>query len=333
MPDSVQLEDLADILRRQRKLSNRSARWMMAIIAMMMAVMAVVEYFLAPTGKSRTVIAVSLGGVALLAYLMRPNQPRKWGSPLMIAAVVVFASWAVYTYGSVRSTTILAYFGAVVMAGTHLSLRAMWTTTAAGVLVLGGFTWAQAQGHLVKPELAPDVRFWLMGCVSMAVIGSMLHHTRRATEAAHQLQLSQMEDRLRLEHERDQSHRRFKRIFRLNPTAMLIQCASSRTVQDVNPAFERSFGSRADQWVGQPAAMLWADETQWKAHCRRLFEQRRTGWQDALWRRSDGQLVEVRVSSELNDDPSGLRMLTTVMDVSDETGASGLLSAESASPS
>lgn len=179
----------------------------------------------------------------------------------------------------------------------------------------------------MKPGLAPDLRFWLMGSVITAVIGALLHLTRKATNEAHLRQLNQMEDRLRLEHERDQSQHRFKRIFRLNPTALMIQFAGTRTVLEINPAFERGFGYPGDQLVGRAAGVLWVDEPQRQAHCKRLFEQGKTGWQPADWRRSDGLTVEVLVSIELNEDPGGLMILTTVVDASDAQGACGALSA------
>jgi len=324
MHDSRPLEDPADIRWGQRRRRNRSARWVMMSIALLMLGMALVNHLLAPPGESQALMALSMGGVALLSYLTLHSRPRRWESPVTVMGVLVFTAWAVHSYGSVRAGSTLALLGAVVMAGTYMSLRALWATTGAGVIILGGLTWAEAGGHLVKPGLAPDLRFWLMCSVITAVIGALLHHTRKATDEAYLRQLNQMEDRLRLEHERDQSQRRFKRIFRLNPTALMIQIAGTCTVQEVNPAFERGFGYPGEKLVGQSAGVLWADEPAWQAHCKRLFEQGRTGWQPADWRRSDGQIVEVLVSSELNEDPGGLMILTTVVDATDAQGASSL---------
>lgn len=323
MHDSRPLEDPAEIRQGQRRRSRRSARWVMVVIALLMLGMALVDHLFAPPGESRSFISLSMGGVALLSYLSLQSRPRKWESSLMVVGVLVFTAWAVHSYGSVRAAATLALLGAVVMAGTYLSLRALWATTGAGMLILGGLTWAEASGHLVTPGLAADLRFWLMGSVIVGVIGALLHHTRKATDEAYLRQLNQMEDRLRLEHERDQSQRRFQRIFRLNPTALMIQFAGSRTVLEVNPAFERGFGYLGDQLVGRSAGLVWAADPPWQAHCKRLFERGRTGWQPADWRRSDGQVVEVLVSSELTEDPGGLLILTTVVDRPDEGGPSG----------
>lgn len=317
MHDSRPLEDPAEIRKDQRQRSRRSARWVMVIIALLMMGMALVDHLLAPPGDSRSFISFSMGGLALI-YLLLQSRPRQWEGTLMVVGVLVFTTWAVYSYGSVRSASTLALLGAVVIAGTYLSLRALWATTVSGLLILGALTWAEASGHLVKPGMAPDLRYWLMGSVIMGVIGALLYHTRKATDEAYLRQLNQMEERLRLEHERDRSQRRFQRIFRLNPTALMIQFAGTRTVLEVNPAFERGFGYPGEQLVGQPAGVLWADDPSWQAHCKRLFDQGRTGWQTADWRRSDGQVVEVLVSSELTEDTGGLLILTTVLDAPDE---------------
>lgn len=313
MHDSRPLEDPAEIRKDQRQRSRRSARWVMVVIALLMMGMALVDHLLAPPGDSRSFISLSLGGLALI-YLLLQSRPRQWEGTLMVVGVLVFTAWAVHSYGSVRSASTLALLGAVVMAGTYLSLRALWATTVSGLLILGALTWAETGGHLVKPGLAPDLRYGLMGSVIMGVIGALLHHTRKTTDEAYLRQLNQMEERLRLEHERDRSQRRFQRIFRLNPTALMIQFAGTRTVLEVNPAFERGFGYPGDQLVGQLAGLLWADDVSWQTHCKRLFEQGRTGWQPAVWRRSDGDVVEVLVSSELTEDSGGLLILTTVLD-------------------
>jgi PAS domain S-box-containing protein len=313
MLDSRPLEDPAEIRVAQSRRRSDSLRWVLGGIVLLMVGMSLVDHLLAPPGESRSFISLSMGGVALLSYLLLRAHPRKWGSPLMVVGILVTTAWAVYSYGSVRAASSLALLGAVVMAGTYLSLRALWATTLSGMLILGGLTWAEAGGHLVQPGLAADLRYWLMGSVIMVVIGALLHHTRKATDEAYLRQLNQSEDRLRLEHERDQSQRRFQRIFRLNPTALMIQFAGTGSILEVNPAFERGFGFPCDQLVGQPAGRLWADVSQWQAHSRRLFERGRTEWQHSEWLRSDGQVTEVLVCSELSEDPSGTLILTTVL--------------------
>jgi PAS domain S-box-containing protein len=313
MFDSRPLEEPAEIRLAHSRRRSASLRWLLLGIALLMVGMSLVDHLMALPGESRALISLSMGGLALLSYLLLRAHPGKWRSPLMVVGMMVITTWGVYSHGSVRAASALAFLAAVVMAGTYLSLRALWATTVTGVLILGGLTWAEAGGYLVKPVLAADLRYWMMGCVVMAVIGALLHHTRKATDEAYLMQLSQMEDRLRLEHERDQSKRRFQRIFNLNPTALMVQFAGTRTVLDINPAFERAFGYPGSQLVGQPAARLWADDLQWQAHCKLLFERGKTDWQHSRWLRADGQSADVVVCSELSGDPGGMLILTTVL--------------------
>ncbi len=321
MIDSRPPEDPADIERSQNSHQHSSLRWVLLSIALMMLGMALVDHLLAPPGESRSYISLSMGCVALLSYLLVRSGRGQWESPLMVTGVLVVTTWAVYSYGSVRAASAFAFLGAVVMAGTYLSLRALLATTVAGVLLLAGLTWAEGAGHLPPAGMQADLRYWLMGSVIMVLIGAQLYHTRKATEEVYLRHLAQVEDRLRLEHERDRSLRRFQRIFQLNPMALLVQAASSRAVVEVNPAFERQFGYPAGQIAGQPTAGLWADPTQWQAHCQALFEKGRTDWQPARWRCADGQAVDVLVCSELNEDSTGLLILTSVVDGPEALGA------------
>jgi PAS domain S-box-containing protein len=323
MHDSRPLEDPAEIRRGQRERRNRGLRWILLSIAVLMAGVAWVDFQFAPPGKSRFFISLSMGGVALLCYLMIRANRLTWVSPLMVVSALAFTGWAILTYGSVRAASSLALVGVVVLAGTYLRRRYLVVTTGASLLLLGALTWAEAGGRLVKPGLAPDFMFWFMSSVVMVLMGSLLHHTRRATEEAHLRRLNQLEDRMRLEHERDQSQRRFKRIFRLNPTALMIQSAGTKAILEVNPAFERSFGYPSDALAGQQAGILWADEEQWQTHFNVLFERGRTDWQRGRWVRSDGQAIDVMTFSELSEDHSGMLILTTVLEWSGEAAGQG----------
>lgn len=314
MIDSLQLEDPSEIERSQLQHQNRNLRWVLLIVALFMLGMAAADHVLAPAGDSRAYISLSMGGVALLATLVLRYSRRRWEGALVVTGVLVVAAWSVYSYGSIRSASGFAFQGAVVMAGTYLSLRALLATTVSSVVVLGGLTWAEASGQLPPAGMQPDLRYWLMGSAILLLIGLQLYQTRRTTDEVYLRRLGQMEDRLRLEHERDRSLRRFRRIFQLNPTALLVQAASTQAVVAVNPAFERCFGYAGPRLEGVRADAFWADPQQWQAHCRVLFEKGHTGWQPARWRHADGEAVDVLVCSELNEDPGGLLILTTVVD-------------------
>jgi PAS domain S-box-containing protein len=314
MLDSQELEDPAEIERSHRVRQSRDLRWVLLSVALLMLGMALADHLLSPAGDSRAFVSLSMCGVALLAYLLLRSTRSGWEGPLLVTGGLLVSAWAVYSYGSVRTAATFGFLAVVVVAGSYLRLRALWATTLAGVLLLAVLTWAEAGGLLVPPGMRPDLRYWLMGCVIALVIGVQLYQSRKATEVVYQRHLSQVEDRIRLEYERDQSLRRFRRIFLLNPTALLVQTASTQAVVEVNPAFERSLGYRGDQIEGQAAQRFWADAEQWRAHGQELFDKGRTDWHPARWRRADGTVLEVLVCSELSEDSGGLLILTTVVD-------------------
>jgi len=310
--DSRPLEHPTAIHQSERRRRLRSLRWLLLSIAAMMAIQSLVDVMLTPPGDIRFVIPLLMGGVALLSYqLLRAGRGR-WVVPLLVTSALVLTGWAMYSYGSVRAASSLALLGVVVLAGTYQRLPALLATTGACLLMLGALTWAEADGRLTTPQMTADFRFWVMASVVVVVIGALLRHTRQATDEAHLRRLNQIEDRLRLEHEREQSFRRFGRIFRLNPNGLLVQRADTHAIVEVNPAFERDWGYPIDQVEGLRANFLWEDDQQWQAHCRLLFSKGSTDWRRVRWLRSGGQAVEALVYSELNEDPGGPLILTTV---------------------
>ena len=312
MLDSRPLEDPGDIRRSQSSLRNRALQAVSLSIALLMGIFTGVDIWLAPLGESRAVISISMGLLALWSYGMLRRQRGDLVRLPLVAGILLVGAWAMFSYGSVRASSSLAIIAAVVLAGTFLSRGSVLATLLAGMGILGALTWAEMEGQLVQPAYMADTRYWMLGSFIMVVVGALLYYVRGATDEAHVRRLNHMEDRLRLEFERDQSLRRFGRIFRLNPNALLIQTASTQTVLEVNPAFERSLGYALENIVGRPAGLLWAADAQWREHLRLLLAQGDTGWQPCQWLRADGQPVDVWVFSELSEDQSGLLIITTV---------------------
>ncbi|QCB46146.1 PAS domain S-box protein [Hydrogenophaga sp. PAMC20947] len=312
MLDSRPLDDPSEIRRFQSSARTRSLKSVLLFIAALMAPLTAVDIWMAPPGDSRAVISMSMTLLALWSYLMLKRKRSDLMRLPLVVGILFLGSWAMYSYGSVRASSSFSLIASVVLAGSFLSLRYVAVTLLASMGILGALTWAEASGRMGPPSFVADVRYWMMASVILAVVGALLYYVRGATDEAHVRRLNQMEDRLRLEFERDQSLRRFGRIFRLNPTALLIQLASTQTVLEVNPAFERSLGYEAERIVGRPAGSLWATDLHWREHLRVLFEKGSTGWQQVLWLRANGQAIDVWVYSELSEDHSGMLITTTV---------------------
>lgn len=312
MLDSRPLEEPWEIRRSQSSVRNRSMQAVLLFIAALMGVLTVVDVLMAPPGDSRVVISLSMALLALWSHRMLRLKRNDLVRLPLVVGIVLLGGWAMYSYGSVRASSSFSMIAAVVLAGAFLTFRYVVGTVLAGMGMLGALTWAEMGGHLGRPAFAADVRYWMMASVIMAVVGALLYYVRGVTDEAHMRRLNHMEDRLRLEEERDRSMRRFGRIFRLNPTALLIQLASTQTVLDVNPAFERTLGYEAGLVVGRPASSLWAIDAQWREHLRVLFEQGSTGWQQGRWLMASGQVSDVWVYSEMSEDQSGMLIITTV---------------------
>ncbi len=314
MLDSRPLEDPGEIRRSQSSVRNRSLMSVLLFIVLLMVVLTVVDVWVAPAGDSRAVISISMALLALWSYQMVKRKRYDLVRLPLVMGMLFLGGWAMCSYGSVRASSSFALIAAVVLSGTFLSRGYVLVTLLIGMAILGAVTWAEMQGLLGRPAFAADVRYWILASVIMSVVGALLYYVRGATDEAHVRRLNHMEDRLRLEFERDQSLRRFARIFNLNPNALLIQTASTQTVLDVNPAFERSLGYEAERIVGRPAGSLWVADLQWREHLRVLFEKGSTGWQKVLWLKADGQAIDVWVYSELSEDHSGMLITSTVVD-------------------
>lgn len=315
------LDDPGQIHRDARARLLRGQRWAVASVVLTMLVMAVFEYLSPPPGRTGEWVAGALAAVALAVWWTLRRPGHRWEGGLLVLAILFAGTLAAVHLGTVRSIATLAFLAAVVMAGTYLRLRALLVTTAAGLVLLALLTWAEARGGLLPGAvMAVDLRFWSMGSGLLALTALVLTHARHVTEVAYLRRLAQMEDRWRLERERDQSLQRARRLFQINPTALVIQAAGSQAVQEVNPAFERLLGYPADALAGQPMAGLWVDAAAWQQHGRRLMERGRTGWAVVQWRRADGEACTLAVSSEWLDDSAGALVLTTVMLVAGDDG-------------
>lgn len=318
MAETHPLDDPGEIRREHSERHDRGMGWLLLTVTVAMISMATVDHVAAPTGMSRAPISLTLGVVSFCAYLLFKFGKRRWIMSMLAVSVLAVTGWAVGSYGSVRAASTMGAFGVIVLAGTYLGRRGLLACTLGGAAMLGGLTWAEHNGHLPKADLLPDFRYWSMAAVLLVLTAVLLWHSRKAMEEAHYRRLSQMEDRLRLEQERDRSLRRFRHIFHMNPAPSMIQSATTLNILDVNSAFERCMGFAEANIVGNPVKALWVDQAQWLAHSDVLFEKGRSGWRQERWRHASGKDLSVMVFSEVIEDPKGLLVLTTIAQCPDE---------------
>ncbi len=335
MAETHPLDDPGDIRREHSERHDRGMGWLLLTVTVAMICMATVDHVSAPAGMSRAPISLTLSLVSFCAYLLFRFGQRRWIMSMLAVSVLAITGWAVGSYGSVRAASTMGTFGVIVLAGTYMGRRGLLSTTFAGAAMLGGLTWAEYNKLLPKADLEPDLRYWAMASVLLVLTAVLLWHSRRAMEDAHYRRLSQMEDRLRLEQERDRSLRRFRHIFHMNPAPSMIQSASTLNILDVNSAFERCLGFAEASLVGNPVKSLWVDAEQWSAHSEILFDKGRSGWRKERWKHASGGELELMVFSEVIEDHKGLLVLTTIAQCQDEArcepGFDGSIGADSIS--
>lgn len=314
MFDSRPLERPSAVQRNQEKAQLTNLKWILLGIAGLMFLIALVEWLVAPQQDSRAWTAASMGMISLVAYGFTLINRRRVLTVPLVFSIVAMGGWAMCSYGSVRSSASLAMIAAVALAGAFSSRRFVIVVTLTALLVLGGVTWAEVVGILGRESFEAGVRYWSLGGVILLVLGALLYYARLATDEARVRWLNQMEDRTRMEVERDQYERRFARIFRLNPAALMVQIATSRIIVDVNPAFERQFARSRDQLVGKTADFLWSDVQAWQSHLTDLLAHGKSGWITTEGLRADGQRIDVQVNSALSDNQLGAFILTTVVE-------------------
>ena len=293
-------------------------------IGVVSLVVMAIDMVLAPAGESEAGVAAFMAVVAWAAWFLL--RRGRW--PVMpVAAVIVFgvlitAILSVLSFGSVRTAVNFLFVGAVAGAGVFLGRRALVVTVLGCIAMLGMLTWAEMGGWLGKaPDFSVGLRVWITQAASLAVIGTMVYHSRQATGDALARAHEELEHRRAVAAERDRSLDRFARIFRTSPSPMLAQSAHTGMILDTNPAFERVYGYRHDQVVGNDDRFLWADPAE-RAHYRqRLLDERSVENFRCRGRRANGTVFETVISSVMGEDSDDKLVITTVSPVSEEAMA------------
>ena len=220
----------------------------------------------------------------------------------MVLAVLCLGVLSVIAFGSVRTSSSFLFVGAIAGAGILLGRRALIWCVVFTATALGALTMAERAGWMHVPDMEVGLKTWLTQVATVSVVALIIYHTRRQLERnAHRLRQA-LEQRQRSEAERDRSLERFARIFKNSPTPMLAQSGHDGLILDVNPAFERCYGYRKDEIVGQSDEMLWGVPSERKAYLASLFKERRAEMHTVQGRRRNGDFFDAVISSEMGTD-------------------------------
>ncbi len=291
------------------------------MIAVTASVVMLLEQVLADSDTRETLVAGFIAAISAAAHFML--RTRRWSNNtvavMMVVGVMLTALLSVLSFGSVRTAVNFLFVGAVAGAGVLLGRQALVAVSACGIMALGVLTAAEMRGLLgPTPDFSVGLRTWIAQSAALLVVAMLVTHSRQATQQALDRQLQELERRRQTEAERDRNLDRFARIFRLNPSPMVAQSATTGSILDVNAAFERCYGWRREQVLGHTDHFLWVDLLDRERHVHKLFSDRRADGLMCLGKRSDGTTFEVRVSSVLGEDPDDTLIISTVTDVSAE---------------
>ncbi|MDP1566423.1 MAG: PAS domain S-box protein, partial [Polaromonas sp.] len=266
------------------------------------------------------VIAVSLALTALGYWLLHRGH-YQWTSYLLVYSLIGLSAAGMVAYGSVRSTLLLGFVGAVIAAGLMQGKKSLISAVVLSSLVLGLLCWAELAGLLGPADFTVNLRFWLVTVLLLTGIAGSVYTSRQVVLRALREQHAELrrreeaEDRLRL------SEDRFSRIFRSSPAAIVVQSLEDMAVLDVNPAFERMYGYSREEFIGGTDARLWRNPEERRAFQRHMGLAGRAINLPVEGRARDGRRLHVLLSTEIEGMGHGRIVVSTITDATAEVEA------------
>lgn len=251
-----------------------------------------------------SLLTLGLAGMGLASWgLLRVRQYQlvAW---LLVACLFGMAVASTYFYGSARTVNNALLLVGLVAVALFLSYRAMIGSAVVAIALLAGMTWADAAGWLAgQPDFRVGWRTWVSQAACLLGVAAMMYLNRTQMQLAQALHLKAAQDRLKTMNERDLGQERFLRFFRSSPAALFVQSTRNGQIIDVNPAFERMTGYRRQQVTGQRDGFLWSRDALHEAFIQARRQSRRTDWCPVTLVCHNGQLLDVQVCSERDNDP------------------------------
>jgi len=244
----------------------------------------------------------------------------------MVGAVVwltiALTTASVVAYGSLRGGTSMGYFAAIVVAGLFFQRNALLVVLCTVACLFAALVWAQEQGLMVTPSYHVNTRYLLVMVTTAFTCGWLVFYIHTQSKQAMREQHRELQRRVELEQQLQASLDRFSRIFRHNPTAIVVYALADGTALDVNPAFERMYGYTRDEFVGTLGdACLWGSLDEQRQFHQLLAANHAVSNFRAHGQRADGSKLVVRIDAGLESDaPRGL-CIAMISDISQEVQA------------
>ena len=254
------------------------------------------------------------------ALLLRGHVTPVFGG--LVAALVTYGIVGIAVYGSVRSTAVYAFVGALIVGGLFLGRRAMVATVLACVAAIGALIFAESAGYLGPPPLpAIGLMQWINHAVVLVLIAINIGFAHSLTVTALAASRAELAERRAVEQALGRSEELFETFFRGNPTPQTITRVDDGVVIDVNEAYLRLFERRRDELVGRTGAAVWCAPERRTAFIEEVARHGCVADRRLRFRRGDGSEFDAIISSEALEWRGARHLFSTITDVSAEAAA------------
>lgn len=263
--------------------------------------------------QANSLMTLGLAGMGLASWWLLKTQRYGWVAWLLVSWLFAMAAASTYLYGSVRTSNNALIPVGLVAVGLFFSHRALIGATVSAVALLGLLTLADATGLLAgQPDFGVGWRNWVTyaGCIGGAA--AMMYLNRSQARMAQEAHLREAQRRLTAMEQRDIGQERFVRCFRSSPAALFVQSTRNGLIIDVNAAFEQLTGYRREQVVGRRDGFLWQADAFHEAFMEKRRSSRFSDWQPLRLACFDGQMLDVYVCCERDDDPEDGLAITAI---------------------
>jgi PAS domain S-box-containing protein len=263
-------------------------------------------------------VLLSLVGWVIVALSKRLNALTL--ATGLIYSVQLVALLALFSFGSIRGAGSVLFLATTVAAGIFLGQRALIISLLTGVTALGAVTYAEMTGAIAPQSLQVSVFTWITHVSVLTCVALAVFYAWQLNRKAYEEQFEALEENKRLTAERDRGLERFARIFQSSPSPMVAQSGTTGKIVDVNPAFERCYGRRKEDVVGQTDEMLWAMPAQREQHLQDIRTHKRAERYDACGLRADGSTFDAHIHSEWASESEDSLVISTITDTSELNG-------------
>ncbi len=240
----------------------------------------------------------------------------------LVVALVTYGIVGIAVYGSVRSTAVYAFVGALIVGGLFLGRRAMVATVLACVAAIGALIFAESAGWLGPPP-PPAIALvqWINHAVVLVLIAINIGFAHSLAVSALAASRAELAERRAIERALGRSEELFEAFFRGNPTPQTITRVDDGVVIDVNEAYLRLFERRRDELVGRTGAAVWCVPEQRTAFIEEVARCGCVADRRSRLRRGNGSEFDAIISSEALEWRGARHLFSTITDVSAEAAA------------